>query len=147
MEKKILILTMGLPRSGKSTWARNKGFPIVNPDSIRLVLHGRAFVPETEPLVWVIARYMAQALFEAGHDHVIVDATNTTRKRRDIWKDEGWDRKYRVFGVDKDECIKRAVAGQRSDLVPIIERMSEAWEDIEEDEWDGQEFKTAIDEG
>jgi len=37
---KILILTVGLPRSGKSTWAAKKGFPIVSPDAIRLAMHG-----------------------------------------------------------------------------------------------------------
>ncbi len=30
-----LILTVGLPRSGKTTWALEQGWPIVNPDSIR----------------------------------------------------------------------------------------------------------------
>src|SRR5690554_6874569 len=34
--KHILICTVGLPRSGKTTWARKQSYPIVNPDSIRL---------------------------------------------------------------------------------------------------------------
>ena len=35
-----LIVMVGLPRSGKTTWARKQGYPIVNPDSIRLAFHG-----------------------------------------------------------------------------------------------------------
>ena len=34
--KKKLIMTIGLPRSGKSTWARTQACPIVNQDSIKL---------------------------------------------------------------------------------------------------------------
>jgi predicted kinase len=51
---KILILTVGLPRSGKSSWSRQQTFPVVNPDSIRLALHGLRFAPEAEPFVWAI---------------------------------------------------------------------------------------------
>lgn len=43
---KKLILTIGLPRSGKSTWAKQQGCPVVNPDSIRLALHGKAYIQE-----------------------------------------------------------------------------------------------------
>lgn len=134
---KTLILTMGLPRSGKSTWARSKGFPIVNPDAVRLALHGQAFIPEAEKMVWTVTHYMVRALFEAGHDFVILDATNTTRKRRDAWKSDEWTRKYRTFSVDRDECIRRARAMHREDLVPVIERMDDNWEPLETEEWDG----------
>ncbi|KKK82651.1 hypothetical protein LCGC14_2801230, partial [marine sediment metagenome] len=48
---KKLILTVGLPRSGKSTWARKQGHPIVNPDSIRLALYGEPFIEEAEPMI------------------------------------------------------------------------------------------------
>jgi predicted kinase len=33
-----LILTVGLPRSGKTTWAKQQGVPMVNRDAIRLAL-------------------------------------------------------------------------------------------------------------
>ena len=34
MIKGNLLATVGLPRSGKSTWAKEQGFPIVSPDAI-----------------------------------------------------------------------------------------------------------------
>jgi len=89
-----LILTVGLPCSGKSTWALQQtrryaspiyGSPIVCPDQIRLALHGQRFVAMAEPFVWAIARTMVISLFGAGHQKVILDACNTTRKRRDDW--------------------------------------------------------------
>jgi predicted kinase len=130
----ILVLTVGLPRSGKSTWAKNKGYPIVSPDAIRLALHGSAFVADAEPMVWALARYMVKALFIAGHSHVILDATNTTRQRREEWKSPRWKRRYMLFKTPKEECMRRA--GDTPDLLPVIERMANQFEDIIGDEWD-----------
>lgn len=143
---KRLICTVGLPRSGKSTWARETGDPIVNPDAIRLAIHGQPFIGETEPFVWAVAKAMVSALFLAGHDTVILDATNTTRKRRDEWKSKRWVREWRVFGgpEQRELCAERAKTGA-SDLEHLhgilgaIERMADQWEPVEEDEWDAQE--------
>ena len=139
MAIKTLVLTIGLPRSGKSTWALTRGFPIVNPDSVRLALHGQAFIAEAESMVWTIAKYMVRALFLAGHDTVILDATNVTRKRRDDWWSTEWIRKYKVFNASAATCIKRARKGGREDLVPIIERMAEQLEELNDDEWDKED--------
>jgi hypothetical protein len=71
---KRLILTCGLPRSGKSTWARGQGVPVVNPDSVRLALHGQVYRKESENMVWAIAETMIRALFIArlGDAHQVV---------------------------------------------------------------------------
>ena len=118
-----LILTVGLPRSGKSRWARTQGCPIVNPDSIRLALHGERFIEEAEPMVWVLAKYMVKSLFYAGHTKIILDATNITKERRDFWKDEFWDVYLHYINTPTDVCIKRAIKDKRGNLIPIIERM------------------------
>lgn len=133
-ENNTLILTVGLPRSGKSTWAieqsQDYGIPIVNPDSIRLALHGQAFIREAEPFVWAIAKVMVSSLFLAGHDRVIVDATNTTKERRNFWADNNWELYLQVFDATKEVCISRAKATEREDLIPVIERMAEKFEPI-----------------
>jgi predicted kinase len=121
---KTLVLTIGLPRSGKSTWARQQGVPIVNPDAIRLAIHGQPFVPSAEPLVWVTAKIMTRSLFGAGHDVVILDATNLSRQRREEWYSDDWVVQMKPFLVPPDVCVRRAVASDRLDLVPVIERMS-----------------------
>lgn len=130
----VLLMTVGLPRSGKSTWVSQQPFPIVNPDSIRLALHGQPFIGLAEGFVWAIAKVMVRALFISGHTTVILDATNTTRKRRDDWKSSSWVRKYQVFDTDKDECIRRAKAGDKLYLVSVIEQMAEDYEAVGEDE-------------
>lgn len=123
-----LILMVGLPRSGKSTWARQQGVPIVNPDAIRLALHGKAYEALAEPFVWAIAKIMVRALFLAGARVVVLDATNTTQARRDEWKSEAWLRYYVYIPTPVAVCIARAIAGDRRDLVPVIERMATTYE-------------------
>lgn len=124
MSNNILIMTVGLPRCGKSTWAKEQGLPIVNPDSIRLALHGQPFIKQAEPFVWAIAKTMVRALFLAGHDKVILDATSINDKFRDEWKSRSWERRYWNIRTDKDECIRRARANDQEYLVEIIEKMA-----------------------
>ena len=131
-----LILTVGLPRSGKSTWANSQLIPRVNPDAIRLAIHGQAYRRECEHLVWALARTMVDSLFLAGHEEVILDATNGSKARRREWKSDMWTRTYMVFDTPVQECIRRAVEGGRDYLCPVIERMAADWEPLEEDELD-----------
>ena len=128
MYTKHLILTVGLPRSGKTTWALSTTFPIVNRDAIRLALHGEQYLAAAEGMVSVLEMNMVKALFLAGHDNVIVDATHTTRKRRDYWKSDEWDTTLRVINTPKDVCIARAQATDKVNLIPVIERMAKAWD-------------------
>ena len=134
MEEDILILTVGLPRSGKSTWAQEQKCPIVSPDSIRLALHGKPYIQEAEGFVWATAYLMAKALFLAGHTRVIIDATNNTIKRRKAWADKfkGTRIILKEFKTSKEECILRARKDHREDLIPVIERMAQQQEPNEE---------------
>jgi predicted kinase len=128
MTTKTLILTVGLPRSGKSTYARSLGFPIVNPDSIRLALHGQRFKASAESDVWAIAKTMVKALFLAGHNTVVVDATSVTKKARDSWRSSDWLTEFHVLTTDKATCIKRARALQDDEIISVIERMAMSYE-------------------
>ncbi len=134
MGELILILTMGLPRSGKSTWVKKQGYPIVNPDSIRLALHGQRYQSLAEPMVWAIAKIMVTALFVAGHETVIVDATNNSKKRRDFWLNEMWKVKVKEINTPKDECIRRAILMDDAEIIPIIEKMNLEKEPLFEEE-------------
>ena len=131
---KTLTVTVGLPRCGKSTWANKQGAPIVNPDSIRLALHGQPFISLAEPFVWAIAKVMVRALFLAGHDRVILDATNITRKRRAEWRSEDWTCEFVSFlDVPLETCLRRVYSGN-IDLIAAIQRQHAELEPIGDDE-------------
>jgi predicted kinase len=127
-----LIMTVGLPRSGKSTWTRLQNLPIVNPDSIRLGLHGQRFIGQMEPYVWAIAQTMLRALFLAGHEKVILDATNTTKARREAWVSKDWITLYKVVPTTVEECIRRA--GDDTIMVEVINRMATQFEPLDPEE-------------
>ena len=125
----VLWVTVGLPYSGKTTWAKTTGLPIVNPDSIRYALHGQRFCPDAEPHVWAIAQTMVRALFLAGHQEVILDATNCTEKRRQVWRSTHWETRWKAFDTSKEECLRRAEGDEA--IRPVIERMAAKFEPIE----------------
>ena len=127
-----LICMVGIPRSGKSTYAKELGFPIVCPDEIRLALHGKAFEPLAEDMVWAIAKIMVRALFGAGHEYVVLDATNVTKRARNNWKSKKWDTEFIVIPTPVSLCIKRAKACDFP--VEVVERMSKNFEPLEADE-------------
>ena len=128
--KPVLILIVGLPKSGKSTWAqRQRKFPIVCPAQIWLSLYGHQEVKEDgSAFVATVARVMVQSLFGAGHRCVILDATNTTQSERDAWLDTRWDVCLKPMATSKAECLRRAEAAGESELLPLIDRMAENFE-------------------
>jgi predicted kinase len=131
-----LILTVGLPRSGKSTWAKQQGHPVVNPDSIRLALHGHRFFAQAEPFVWAMAYSMVEALFRAGHETVIVDATHVSEKRRAAWFDRvcgpgfplSVELSLQVIETSPEVCRSRALAEGDHEIIPVIDRMAAEWD-------------------
>ena len=143
MDERTMCLMVGLPYSGKSTYAAelaelHKG-AIVCPDAIRLALHGTRFIPQAEPMVWAIAETMANALFYAGHRFVIIDATNQTIQRRARWIGVA-----RVIGPTRvvaaildtsaEDCDIRAQKALDNQIRPIIARMAESYEEVTEAE-------------
>lgn len=133
--ERVLIATVGLPRSGKTIWAQSQAHPIVSPDAIRYAIHGQRYIAEAEPFVWATAKAMVRALFFAGHKTVIVDATNNTRKRRDEWRDDAqWGLYFKVIPTQPQVCIERARSIEDEKIIPVIERMALERQPLQDDE-------------
>ena len=121
---KTLILMVGLPRSGKSTWAKQQGLPIVSRDAVRLALHGERFLAAAEPMVSAIEETMIKALFRAGHNTIIIDECHINAKRRCRWVGfDGAHVECVVINTPRDVCIERAKAENDQVIIPVIERM------------------------
>jgi len=133
---KLLIATVGLPRSGKTTWAldysKDRCIPIVNPDSVRLAIHGQRFILSAEQFVWATVNAMIRSLFIAGHDQVILDATNMTRKRRDVLKFAGCETVFHYIDTTPEICRLRAQGDD--EILPVINRMALEFEPLGDDE-------------
>ena len=67
MGNKLKVLLMvGLPRSGKSTWVKkkSKNYVVVCPDRIRKLVFGHQFNRDSEDFVWAYAKSMAKLILE-----------------------------------------------------------------------------------
>lgn len=132
MRDKNLCVMVGLPRSGKSTVAKeiaeNEVGTIVNRDTLRLVAHGHVFRAEAEPLITFIEDVMVRSLMSTGTKSIIIDSTNLLPAFRNKWrtlaKEFDYDIEFICVQLHPDECKKRAVLNSRDDLIPIITKMS-----------------------
>lgn len=113
----LIIILVGLPRSGKTTLAnylkeRIPGSAILNPDSVRLALHGKPYIQSAEKTVWAMVEVFLKSLIHAGHKTIIIDSCNTTESRRKAWKtslSESSPYLYEVIELDtpEQECLSR----------------------------------------
>jgi predicted kinase len=140
-----ITLLVGLPRSGKTTWVElnnefnfnGKKQVIISADKLRYLIYNQRFWSDGEPMMWAVRKIMLKSLIEQGVD-IIVDETNTTKKaRQEIIKlatKYGYHIKALVFDIDAEVCRQRAIESNQEDLIPIIDRMVNQYEepDIEE---------------
>lgn len=136
-----LIVTVGLPRSGKSTWSIAHGAPIISGDAIRLAIHGTPFLQDSEDLVSVFGLYMIKSLFHAGNTVVIADDTYHTRALRQTRCRPEWETRYKVFSTTEEECIIRAINSGKPYLVPVIKGMAKELELLGSDELEYEGIK------
>ncbi len=119
-----LLITRGLPASGKTTFARKlqPGVVRVNRDDIRRMLHGcRLFTQWAEGQVTHVQRASVEALLRA-HADVIVDDTNLRAKTVREWAELAarFGATFEVHDftdVPLDECLRRDAERDPDDQV------------------------------
>jgi len=106
--------------------------PIVCPDAVRYAVHGQRFAAVGERFVWATVHAMIRALFLAGHDQVILDATNVSRKRRDDLRSDDWLVGFHHIDTPAELCKLRAA--NDGDILCVIDRMAAEFEPLSADE-------------
>ena len=146
MIKNILFVTIGLPASGKSTWAKDcqdqdfKNIIIVSTDRIRAHLYGDERIQGDGNDVFDRAYSILKVVGENGYN-AIFDATNLMKKyRKRIFKElrEFYDHIFAVyFDVPTQECIERDEKRERKVGEDVIMNMATRLYPPEKDEgWD-----------
>jgi predicted kinase len=129
-----IVLTRGLPASGKSTWTnsylkKNPDYRNVNRDDLRNMVFGvpYKFSKEREKAVTAAQEDLAKMYLDQGKS-VIVSDTNLNPKAVNRWKDIGAAYKAPVdfqdfTDVSPQECIKRDLKRANSVGSEVIMRM------------------------
>jgi predicted kinase len=127
-----LLITRGLPASGKTTFARElqPGVVRVNRDDLRRMLHGRRlFTQWAEAQVTHAQRATVEALLRARAD-VVVDDTNLRARTVREWADLAatFHASFEVHDftdVPLDECLRRDAGRPEDDRVgdEVIRRL------------------------
>lgn len=83
-QAKVIVL-IGVPGSGKSTWAAKQNATVISSDELRGVLNGDVKNQDLHAKVFATMRYLLRTRLELGATPTIIDATNIRRKDRKAW--------------------------------------------------------------
>jgi predicted kinase len=115
-----VVLLIGLPASGKSTWAREQGGGVLSTDDIRGLLSDDATNQSIHGMVFATLRYLLRRRLELRMPVTYIDATNSTRHERRAyiklsqWYDASVEAVF--FDTPVEICKQRNVG--RSRVVP-----------------------------
>ena len=80
-----LVVLVGLPASGKSTWIQQCGVFALSSDEVREMLSGDVTDQSMNRLVFQTLRQLAAARVRAGADVTYIDSTALTPWERRCW--------------------------------------------------------------
>jgi len=116
--KGVVVLAIGLPGSGKSSWFKRHNVTPLSSDMVRSLLFDDVREQRFQDLVFSNLRSMLKARLIAKRPMNYVDATNLTPQERQHWVKLAKDYNYEVhavfFDVPLEVCIERH---QRRDRV------------------------------
>jgi len=109
--KGTVVLAIGLPGSGKSSWFKRHNIHPLSSDLLRELLFDDAQEQRFQDLVFSNLRSMLKARLIARRPMNYVDATNLTSHDRHSWiklaKDYGYDVQGLFFDVPVEICMER----------------------------------------
>ena len=126
--KGIVVLAIGLPGSGKSSWFKRHNVVPLSSDMVRSLLFDDVREQRFQDLVFSNLRSMLKARLIAKRPMNYVDATNLTPQERQHWVKLAKDYNYEVhavfFDVPLEVCIDRHQRRDRVVPEDIMRRMA-----------------------
>jgi len=126
--KGIVVLAIGLPGSGKSTWFKRHNLTPLSSDMVRSLLFDDVREQRFQDLVFSNLRSMLKARLIARRPMNYVDATNLTPQERQHWIKLAKDYNYEVhavfFDVPLEVCIERHQRRDRVVPEDVMRRMA-----------------------
>ena len=126
--KGIVVLAIGLPGSGKSSWFKRHNVTPLSSDMVRSLLFDDVREQRFQDLVFSNLRSMLKARLIAKRPMNYVDATNLTPQERQHWVKLAKDYNYEVhavfFDVPLEVCIERHQRRDRVVPEDVMRRMA-----------------------
>ena len=124
-----VVLTIGLPGSGKTTWFKRRGVTPLSSDLLRSLLFDDITEQRWQGLVFSTLRSLLRARLIAKMPWNYVDATNLSPHERRQWikmaKSFGYEVQAVFFDVPFDVCMERNRRRERTVSDDVMKKMAE----------------------
>ena len=124
----VVVLAIGLPGSGKSTWFKRRGVTPLSSDMLRNILFDNITEQRYQHLVFSTLRSLLRARLIARMPWNYVDATNLSPKERRHWihmaRGFGYETHAVFFDVPVEVCMERNQRRDREVPEEVMQRMA-----------------------